>query len=153
MRSFDVQDSSCLSPRRTQNGIIQETLQLLPSGSIMCWLLLLVASLNSLVFLYHIIIKAGICLGGASGLEIISQSEQQRELPEEEPGVKYSMPSFDQVGQKRNTAKEKVRMNTSIISAQTLLCQVPVCYQNGVMRILVIQDFGTSRISCVKKIL
>ncbi|XP_062161133.1 DNA polymerase eta isoform X2 [Alnus glutinosa] len=70
------QDPSCLSPRRTQNGIIQETSQLLPSG-------------------------------GASGLEIISQSEQQRELPEEEPGVKYSIPSFDQVVQKRNTAKEK----------------------------------------------
>jgi hypothetical protein len=52
--------------------------------------------------------------GGASGLEIISQSEQQRELPEEEPGVKYSIPSFDQVVQKRNTAKEKVRMCTSL---------------------------------------
>ncbi|XP_062161132.1 DNA polymerase eta isoform X1 [Alnus glutinosa] len=75
------QDPSCLSPRRTQNGIIQETSQLLPSGRYLS--------------------------GGASGLEIISQSEQQRELPEEEPGVKYSIPSFDQVVQKRNTAKEK----------------------------------------------
>ncbi|XP_059435481.1 DNA polymerase eta isoform X2 [Corylus avellana] len=74
------QDPSCLSPQRMQNGIIQETPQSLPSG---------------------------ICLGGASGLEIISQSEQQREIPEEEPGVKYSVPSFDQVVQKRNTSKEK----------------------------------------------
>jgi hypothetical protein len=125
VRPFDVQDPSCLSLQRTQNDIIQETSQLLPSGSIMCWLSLLVASLNSLVFLYRIIIEAGICLGGASGLEIISQSEQQREIPEEEPGVKYSMPSFDQVVQKRNTSKEKVHMCTSIISSQTLLCQVP----------------------------
>lgn len=125
MRRFDVQDPSCLSPQRMQNGIIQETPQSLPSGSIMCWLSLLVASLDSLVFLYRIIIKADICLGGASGLEIISQSEQQREIPEEEPVFKYSMPSFDQVVQKRNTSKEKVHMCTSIISAQTLLCQMP----------------------------
>ena len=125
MRPFDVQDPSCLS-LQTQNDFVQETSQLLPSGSIMCWLSLLVASLNSLVFLYRIIIEAGICLGGASGLEIIGQShEQQREIPEEEPGVKYSMPSFDQVVQKRNTSKEKVHMCTSIISSLTLLCQVP----------------------------
>lgn len=76
-------------------------------------------------------IKAGICPGGESHLEM-DGNEQQRV---EESQIKYSTISLDRAVQKRKTSKDKVRRHTSIISFALLTVHLS---QNPLTRIMLL---------------
>lgn len=79
-------------------------------------------------------IKADICPGGESYLEM-NGNEQQREFSGEESRIKYSTISLDRTVQKRKTSKDKVRRQTSIFSFALLTVHLS---RNPLTRMLVI---------------